>query len=67
MPDMLGSELLRNLRQNQETEKLPFLLITACWDDKTILNEMKKPYTGFLPKPYKPEELEKAIKALFKK
>ena len=67
MPDMNGSELLESLRQDEKTASLPFLLISAINTDSKLLKTLEGENVGFLKKPYKPNELAKAMQELHEK
>ena len=65
MPEMDGITLLKNLKENEDTKKIPVILISSNVPDK---NEMSKSY-AFLQKPFKENEIigiaKKAIKDIY--
>ncbi len=67
MPKMKGIDLLRALRKDAKTQNLPFLMVTAEVEASSI-QEAKAPDTnasGFLSKPFKPEDLKSQLSAAF--
>lgn len=65
MPEMDGITLLKNLKENEDTKKIPVILISSNVPDK---NEMAGSY-AFLQKPFKEVEIieiaKKAIKDIY--
>ncbi|MHB8231590.1 MAG: response regulator [bacterium] len=65
MPEMDGITLLKNLKENEDTKKIPVILISSNIPDK---NEISKSY-AFLQKPFKETEIigiaKKAIKDIY--
>lgn len=67
MPKMKGIDLLRALRKDAKTKHLPFLMVTAEVEASSI-KEAKAADTnasGFLSKPFKPEDLKAQLGAAF--
>jgi DNA-binding response OmpR family regulator len=61
MPDMDGFEVLQALRLNSSTKSVPFLFLTALNDVNSIRKGMNLGANDFLTKPYKIEDLLRAI------
>ncbi|MHB1697332.1 MAG: response regulator [bacterium] len=65
MPEMDGITLLKNLKENEDTKKIPVILISSNVPDK---NEMSKSY-AFLQKPFKENEIigiaKRAVKDIY--
>ncbi len=59
MPQTSGLELLKMIKQN--TPDLPFLMITGFPTIPTAVEATRLGAAGFIPKPFTPEELEKAV------
>jgi signal transduction histidine kinase/DNA-binding response OmpR family regulator len=57
MPEMDGMALLRAIRRKQETEDLPFILLTAKAGDENRLAGYAEKADAYITKPFKPEEL----------
>lgn len=64
MPGMNGLQLLHALRGNAATKKVGFLLITGKADRTIIETGKKLGMNNFLPKPFQPDDLRKAIEAI---
>jgi two-component system, chemotaxis family, chemotaxis protein CheY len=63
MPKLKGIDLLRKLRADARTKNLPFLMLTAEAEEKS-LKEATAPDTrasGFLNKPFRPEQLKEQM------
>jgi two-component system chemotaxis response regulator CheY len=64
MPGMNGLQLLHALRNAPATRKVGFLLITGKADKSVIETGKKLGMNNFLPKPFNPDDLRKAIEAM---
>ncbi len=64
MPGMNGLQLLHALRNGPQTRKVGFLLITGKADRTIIETGKKLGMNNFIPKPFQPEDLRKAIEAI---
>lgn len=51
MPDMDGWQLLNNIRQNPQTEKLPCVAVTAYHSSRTREEALKKGFVAYFSKP----------------
>jgi CheY-like chemotaxis protein len=61
MPIMTGTELVRKLRENEETRKIPVIMLTAR---SLVLEDEQKDemqISAFLSKPFSPKELLRTI------
>jgi two-component system, OmpR family, alkaline phosphatase synthesis response regulator PhoP len=63
MPDMDGFEVFQALRSSSNTVSIPFIFLTALNDLTSIRKGMNLGADDYLTKPYKGEDLLKAIKA----
>ncbi len=61
MPIVNGIELLRAVRANPKTYKIPFLMITAEADRTRITEAISAGVSGMMIKPYKPAQLQERI------
>lgn len=67
MPVMDGYELIKNLKDNPETSKIPVLLLTGREEERVSTEGMANPPYDFIPKPFvKADLLEKVEKLLSK-
>jgi len=65
MPEMNGLELLRWARQNDDYKKTPFIMITSRGDRDHVVEAVKEGVSGYLGKPFSPEQLSgRIVKAL---
>lgn len=64
MPGMNGLQLLHALRTNGPTRKVGFVLITGKADRTIVETGKKLGMNNFLPKPFQPNDLRKAIEAV---
>lgn len=64
MPGMNGLQLLHALRNAPQTRKVGFLLITGKVEKQIIETGKKLGMNNFLPKPFQPDDLRKAIEAI---
>ncbi|WP_298499516.1 response regulator [uncultured Maritimibacter sp.] len=65
MPEMNGLQLLHSIRTDPRTKNTGFLLITSKADRQLIETGKKLRMNNFIPKPFKTEDLARAIEAIF--
>jgi DNA-binding response OmpR family regulator len=65
MPIMDGMEMIRQIRQNNET--IPILFVTGYTNAQYVLNGYKLNVDNFIKKPFLPEELNAHIQAILKR
>jgi DNA-binding response OmpR family regulator len=65
MPVMDGMEMIRQIRQNNET--IPILFVTGYTNAQYVLNGYKLNVDNFIKKPFLPEELNAHIQAVLKR
>jgi len=63
MPDMDGFEVCRQLRSDDKTKDIPVIALTVLKDPKDVRKMRSAGITDYLSKPFKSEELIKAVKA----
>ena len=65
MPKMTGLDLLKWVRSNEKTEKLPFLMVTAESQKENIIEAVKARVSNYIVKPFTAatlaEKLEKIV------
>lgn len=65
MPEMSGLELLRWARQDDNYKKTPFIMITSRGDRDHVMEAVKEGVSGYLGKPFSPEQLSgRIVKAI---
>jgi CheY-like chemotaxis protein len=57
MPRVDGYEVLRALRENEETRRIPVIFLTARRQERDVLDALKLGADDFISKPFIPEEL----------
>ncbi|GAA4791152.1 hypothetical protein GCM10023231_18860 [Olivibacter ginsenosidimutans] len=62
MPQMMGDEIVRILRRNQETSHLPVIMFSASRESKRIASEAGA--NDYIAKPFSIEDLNDKIMAL---
>ncbi len=67
MPNMSGHEITRQLRQTEESERLPILVLTARSQEVDRVTALKSGATGYLSKPVTSQELIEKIESLLTK
>lgn len=65
MPKMNGVELFENLRKSSEFKTIPFVIISTEGSDTRINDLLKKGISGYIRKPFKPEEIKKQMIEIF--
>lgn len=64
MPYENGAEVLKSLRQNQETVKIPVIFLTGLDDKKKIMECLSLKPAGYVVKPVESQKLLRKIKAV---
>ncbi|MBL7156904.1 MAG: response regulator [Candidatus Omnitrophica bacterium] len=67
MPDMDGRDVLVELRKNEDTKKIPIIMLTIRSEPFDIDYGMQLGADAYLPKPYTASALLKHIKTILKK
>ncbi len=62
MPQIDGLEILRRVRSNEMTKRLPVVFLTSTTDSKTKIKALNDGATDFLPKPVNGSELIARVK-----
>ena len=64
MPLMDGEELYKNIKNDEKFKTIPFIIITANFDDKIRFKQLESGVNDFILKPFKSSELILKIKNL---
>lgn len=67
MPNMSGLDLLREIRQNPETARLPVLMVTAEGLKENVMDAVKAGVNNYVVKPFTAEVLQEKIETIFKR
>jgi len=67
MPKTNGMDLLIRLRAADRFKALPFLMMSAAFDEQSILKAIKSGADHYLVKPFNPEDLALKLKLIFDK
>ena len=62
MPGMTGLDVLKKMRENQDTEKIPVLFLTANRDEWDALKTMQYKIEAYIQKPFHPNDLLENVK-----
>ncbi|MGE0086178.1 MAG: response regulator [Desulfococcaceae bacterium] len=66
MPNMKGVDLLEKIRSDPKYTDLPFIMVTAEGKKKFVLEASEKGVTSYITKPFSTEDLENALKSMFR-
>lgn len=64
MPELNGVDVLKSVRANPNTEKLPVLMLSANTDTEAVTDSYKVNANKYLQKPFNLKEVLDAVKAL---
>jgi CheY-like chemotaxis protein len=64
MPFLEGLDLIRYMRSEKRLMRIPIMMITAQQDIKLMASSFTAGATAFLPKPFTPDQLQRAIRML---
>ncbi|WDF79913.1 response regulator transcription factor [Mucilaginibacter sp. AW1-7] len=67
MPGADGYEVFGELQSNPSTGHIPFIFLTASAEKKDVAAGLQMGASGYIRKPFEPEELFEAIKLCFDK
>ncbi len=67
LPAKGGDTVLAEMKNDPETQNIPVIIITGVIDDRVKETLFKMGVSGYLEKPYDPEELLSSIKNTLKK
>lgn len=64
MPKMTGLEFLKMVRADERFKTLPFLMVTAESDKKSVLEAVKAGVTNYILKPFTPDKFKQKIEQI---
>ncbi len=64
MPHIEGIEIIRHMRTEKRLMRIPAMMITSEQDLKLMTNSFEAGATAFLPKPFKPAQLQTMLRML---
>lgn len=67
LPDEDGTEILRHLRQEKETKKLPVIMVTAKTSEMDMIKGLDNGADDYIKKPFSVMELISRVKALLRR
>lgn len=65
MPNMMGIDLLRNVRSDDKFKALPFLMVTAEAQKENVIEAAKAGVSNYIIKPFTADQLEAKLSAIF--
>ncbi|MGE5185033.1 MAG: response regulator [Acidobacteriota bacterium] len=67
MPDVSGHEVIEFIRSQDKLRALPILVVTTRGDDENRMRVMEAGASGFLAKPFAPEQILEQVRGLLAK
>lgn len=67
MPHVEGIEIIRHMRTEKRLMRIPAMMITSEQDLQLMTNSFEAGATVFLPKPFKPAQLQTTLRMLLSK
>lgn len=67
MPNMMGIDLLREVRSDDSLKSLPFLMVTAESQKENVVEAVQAGVSNYIVKPFTADTLEQKLEAIFKK
>lgn len=67
LPDESGNEIVRKLRKNPDTKKLPVIMVTAKTTDLDLVKSLEDGADDYIKKPFSVMELISRVKALLRR
>lgn len=67
LPDESGSEIVRNIRKNPETKRLPVIMVTAKTTELDLVKGIEDGADDYIKKPFSVMELISRVKALLRR
>ncbi|HME43822.1 MAG TPA: response regulator [Syntrophorhabdales bacterium] len=61
MPEMTGMELLRECKNDPQISRIPFIMVTAEAEKKTVMEAIKAGVDNYITKPFTPDRLQDTI------
>jgi len=66
MPKMTGLELLKAVKEMEETKDIPFLMVTAEAQKQNVINAVKAGVSNYVVKPFTAEQLQDKLNKILK-
>jgi len=66
MPQMDGFEVLKRLKEYEETKDIPVIMLTAKTEDSAVIESWRKGAEFYIPKPFEIEEVLHVIELILK-
>lgn len=67
MPKMKGIDLLRKVRESEEFEDMPFLMVTAEAQQENLVEAIQAKVSNYVVKPFTPDVLSQKIEKILEK
>ena len=67
MPNMMGIDLLKAIRNNEKLKDLPFIMVTAEGLKENVMEAIKAGVSNYVVKPFNAENLQTKLEQTFKK
>lgn len=67
MPNMMGIDLLKEIRKDERLKHIPFLMVTAEGKKENVMEAIKSGASNYVVKPFNQEIIEEKMTAIFKK
>ncbi len=67
MPNMMGIDLLREVRGDDSLKDIPFLMVTAEGQQENVMAAVKAGVSNYIVKPFNQAILEEKLAIIFKK
>lgn len=67
MPKMKGIDLLRKIRDSEEFEDMPFLMVTAEAQQENLVEAIQAKVSNYVVKPFTPDVLSQKIEKILEK
>lgn len=65
MPNMMGIDLLKAVRADENFKKIPFVMVTAEAQQENVIEAAKAGVTNYIVKPFTTEALQQKLEAVF--
>ena len=67
MPNMNGLELLAEMKKDQLLQSVPVVMVTTEGSEKSVQEAMKLGASGYVKKPFLPEDIERTLDSIIGK
>jgi two-component system chemotaxis response regulator CheY len=64
MPNMSGLELISEMKKDEMLKSIPVVMVTTEGSEKRIQESMKLGASGYIKKPFLPEDIKKTLSAI---